>query len=151
MSIKTVVASVYMQKGGSQVRFYTHTLKYRNFLICPHIIQVAPFHTRQTDIITFGVTGLTLNIHQSVKLTCQHILTGVIRWFQMLLPTALPSDYTPKLKNGCKLMQKFHDGAIYYQLFRQMCSLQLQARINPQGGGSRFVINTNIFVQDNTM
>ena len=100
-------------------------------------------------MITFGVAGLSPNINQSVKLTCQHILTAVIRWFQTLLPTPLPSDYTPKLKNSCKLKQKFHDGAIYYQPFREMCSLQLQARINPQGGGSRFVKNTSKFVQDN--
>jgi hypothetical protein len=67
LSGKTAVASVDMQKGSSQVRFYTHTLQYRSFLILPHIIQVAPFHI--TDTITSEVTGLTPNINQSVKLT----------------------------------------------------------------------------------
>jgi hypothetical protein len=42
MSSTTAVASVDMQKGGSQVRFYT--LQYKKFLFLPHKIQIVPVH-----------------------------------------------------------------------------------------------------------
>jgi hypothetical protein len=68
MSIKTVVASVCMQKGGSQVRFYTHTLQYRNFLILPHIIHVAPFHITDRQDYTWGYrTNRTNPKHKPIR------------------------------------------------------------------------------------